>query len=152
MVEINNLTQTAVDVCLVKKIIGLILEKEGFGSNALISLALVGPGRMKKINKTYRKKNKTTDVLAFAEHKASLGKYKLGRLEKIQGIGEIIICPREVKKNVKRLKTNFKQEFFKVLIHGVLHLLGYDHEQSGKKAVEMAEKEEKYFKAILSFL
>lgn len=149
MIEINNLTETKINEALLKKTADLVFKEEGLKNPPYFSLAFVGPGRMRKINKAYLKKNKATDVLSFVEQKASLGKYKIGRLEKIQGLGEIIICPREVKKNAKREKASFKDELLKVFIHGVLHLLSYDHEQGGKRAIEMAQKEEYYFKIAL---
>ena len=149
MIEINNLTESKVNKALIKETLNLVLKKEGLKESSIISLALVGPGRMRKINKTYRHKNKSTDVLAFVEQKTALGKYKIGRLEKIQGLGEIIICPREVKKNAKKFKVSFEKELLKVLIHGALHLFDYNHEQSGKKAIEMAQKEAEYLEQSL---
>jgi probable rRNA maturation factor len=103
---------------------------------------------MRQVNKKFRKKNRVTDVLSFSESKALLEKFKVGNLVKTQNLGEIIICIREVKKNAKRLEFPFQQELFRVLIHGILHLLGYDHETNEKDAERMREKEEQYLKII----
>jgi probable rRNA maturation factor len=54
----------------------------------------------------------------------------------------------EVKKNAKRYNLTFKKELAKVLIHGILHLLDYDHERSEKAAKEMEEKQEHYLRKI----
>jgi len=89
---------------------------------------LVGQARIKKLNKQYRQKNRPTDVLAFAYN----------------GLGEIVICLEQVKRNAQKFNTSFKDELKRVLIHGILHLLGYDHEQSVKQAQQMRKKEEIY--------
>jgi probable rRNA maturation factor len=61
---------------------------------------------------------------------------------------EIIICPQIVRENAKESKLSLKKELAKILIHGILHVLGYDHEKSTKEADIMAEKEKLYFNKI----
>ena len=58
-------------------------------------------------------------------------------------LGEIYLCPRVVKKIAKREGSDFEKELARTFIHGVLHLLGYDH-QKPKEAKIMEEKEIKY--------
>lgn len=76
-----------------------------------LSIALVGQTRIKELNKKYRKKNKATDVLSF----------------NYDGSGEVVICLQAVKKNAKRYNSTFKKELVRVLTHGILHILGYNH-------------------------
>lgn len=64
MIEINNLASIKIDEKFLKKIARKILDKEKKGGLEL-SVVSVGPGRMKTLNKKYRKKNKMTDVLSF---------------------------------------------------------------------------------------
>jgi len=126
MIEINNLTTNPVDEEFLKKAAEKVLggeKKEGD-----LSIALVGQGRIRELNKKYRGKNRATDALAFPG----------------DGLGEIVICLGEVKKNAKRFNSTFEKELARVLIHGILHLLGYDHERPGKEAKQMKEKEEYY--------
>lgn len=111
MIEINNLTGLAVDEKFLKKVAKIVLRGEKT-QNFDLSIAFVSRARIKEINKKYRKKNKVTDVLSFS------------------GINEIIICPQEARKELAR-----------VLIHGILHLLGYSHEK-------MKGKEEYYLLKI----
>ena len=130
MIEINNLTNIKVDKIFVKNVLREVLRREKGKGN--VSVAFVDSNRIKELNNKYRQKNKATNVLSF---------------EGIQGLGEIIICPEKIGKS--NIKTNilFKKELAKVLIHGILHLLGYDHE-SGKSNGEierMRKKEEYYF-------
>lgn len=126
MIEINNLTLLKIDRIFFQKVYQSSLKKEGWG-NKNLSVALVGRGKIKEFNKKYRKKNLPTDVLAFPD--------------KEMGLGEIIICPQEVKKNAKKFGFPFKVELARVLIHGILHLMGYDHEKGVRRAKIMEEKE-----------
>ena len=151
MIEINNLTTVEVNEALIKKTVGTVLEGERANVGACpersrgVSVAFIGPGRMRKLNKTYRKKNRVTDVLSFSASKVRFEKFKIGPTEKIEGLGEIVVCLREVAKNAKKAKSTFEQELRRIIIHGVLHLLGYDHEKSETEAERMSEKEEEYF-------
>jgi probable rRNA maturation factor len=132
MIEINNQTSFRLD----KKKLSTVAKKVIKGENKEIenlSIAFVGSADIKKLNKKYRHKNKPTDVLSFEGDK------------KIDySLGEVIICPEIVKENAEKFKTRFENELVKILIHGILHLCGYDHEKSEKEAVEMEKKEEQY--------
>jgi len=132
MIEINNLTTNPVAKEFLKKIAKKVLKGEN-KSEAEISIALVGEGRIMELNKKYRGKNRVTDVLAFGDN---------------DGLGEIVICLREVKKNTKRYETTFEKELAKVLIHGILHLLGYNHEKSEVQAKKLEEKENYYLEKL----
>jgi probable rRNA maturation factor len=151
MIEINNLTTNPVDEEFLKKNVKMVLDSElGKAKSSVLdlSVAFVGQGRMREINKKYRKKNRVTDVLAFPESKVLLEKFKVGSIRKVQGLGEIIVCPREVKKNAKKFDSSFEKELIRVLIHGVLHLLGYDHEKGEAEAKKMRDKEEYYISKV----
>lgn len=148
MVEINNLTTVEVNEVLIKKTVEAVLNGEGADVNSNVSIAFVGPGRMRKLNKTYRKKNRVTDVLSFEGSRVGFQKFKIGPTQKMEGIGEIVVCLREVTKNTERENSNFETELKRVIVHGVLHLLGYDHECSEAEAEKMREKEEQYIKGL----
>jgi len=122
MIEINNLTTSQVNKKFLKKIVEVILKKEKIREINL-SIALVGQERIKALNKKYRGKQRVADVLAFPYDDS----------------GEIVICLREVKKNAKKFKSTYKKELAQVIIHGILHLLGYTHEKSKKEAKEVEE-------------
>jgi len=136
MIEINNLTSFAVDK---KFFIGLakkVLKSENRERENL-SIAFVSSVKIQKINKKYRKKNKPTDVLSFEKNP-----------DFIKDINEVIICPAVIRKNALHYKTDFEKELEKILIHGILHILGYNHEKSEIEAVKMEEKERYYFSKI----
>lgn len=141
MISITNLTANSIDKSFFEKIAKLVLKGEKKSEE--ISIVLIGPAKMRKLNKQYLGKNRTTDVLSFEG--TGLSEFKTPRgIEK--ELGEIVICLREVKKNTKRLKSIFETELARVLIHGILHLLGYNHEKSEKEAKKMQEKENYYLK------
>src|SRR4030042_115583 len=123
MIEINNLT-TLVDYGFLKKVAKIVLNKKKLD----LSIVLVSSAEIKELNKKYRKKNKATDVLSFLYDDS----------------GEIVICLKEVRQNAKKFGFPFKTELAKVLIHSVLHLLGYEHEKYKKQAAIMDKKENYY--------
>ena len=132
MIEINNLTGVKINEILVKKAAQIVLEDEN-KKNINLSIAFIGPSRIRNLNKKYRGKNRATDVLAFSENNKG---------------GEVVICLQEVKKNSKRYALSFEKELTNCLIHGILHLLGYNHEKGGEKAKVMMEKQEDYLSQI----
>ncbi len=131
MIEINNLTASPVDKKFLEKIAGSIFKKEKKLDKNL-SIALIGSERMRELNKKYRGKNLATDVLSFQYGDS----------------GEVAICLPQVKKNARRFKFTFKKELARVLIRGILHLLGYNHEGSKKTAKEMKKKQNYYLKQL----
>ena len=131
MIEINNLTNTVVDEDFLKKTAKIVTDGEKKKAIEL-SIALVRQGRIRELNKRYRGKNRVTDVLSFS----------------YDGSGDIVICLGEVKKNARRFGTTFEKELSKVLIHGILHLLDYDHEKNEKEAEKMRKKEEYYLSQL----
>lgn len=149
MIEINNLTTNPVDEDFLKKVVQIVLKGEGKNQDK-VSLLLVGPGRMRKLNKKYFEKNRVTDVLVFPRSKVRLEKFKIGELEKIEGLGQIVICLREVKKNVRRFGFTFEKELAKILIRGIFHLLGYGQKKDEDEVKKMKEKEEDYLIKVFS--
>ena len=134
MIEINNLSRFSID----KKKFSTVAKKVLKGENRkteTLSLAFVSREEIKKLNKKFRKKNKATDVLSF-------------ELKEKNHLGEIIICPDIVKENAKKYGVPIKQEMAKVFVHGILHLLGYDHEGTKERARVMEGLEKKYLEKI----
>ncbi len=135
MIEVSNLTANSVDENFLKKIAKKVLIGEN-KQEVELSIVLLGSGKMKELNRKYRQKNRATDVLSFSYN----------------GSGEIVVCLPQVRKNAKEFHSVFEKELARVLIHGILHLLGCDHEKSRKKAEEMQEKEEYYLRQLKSEL
>ena len=92
------------------------------GKNIIFTILLTNSFNMKKLNKKFRKFNKSTDVLSFPSF--SLKKLKLIKEKRIY-IGDLATSYEVI--HLRSKKKNFLQEFDKVWIHGLLHLIGYDH-------------------------
>ena len=133
MIELNNLTSTKVDEKFFKKVVREILNEEE-NSSFDVSIAIIGKDKIHSLNKKYRKKDKPTDVLSF--------QYGAGS-------GEIAICPEIVEEKSKKSRFSLEKEMARRLIHGTLHLLGYDHERGEAEAQKMQKKEELYFKELV---
>lgn len=142
-IEIQNLTKSAINEDLTKKIINTTLHCEKINDNIEISVVFVGSGRMQKLNKKYRKKNRATDVLSFRGSLDFICPEDAGKY-----LGEIVVCLREVKKQAMRAKKSFKQEFAHVLIHGVLHLVGYEHDENAEALEKMHAREKKIISLV----
>ena len=108
------------------------------------TLLLTGEKKIKQLNKKFRKKNKSTDVLSFpAEIKSNI----LNSLKKknLVYLGDIIINLNRLK--FKNQKEHIKEELDKLWIHGFLHLLGYRH-KIDKDYLSMKKQENKFLKTI----
>ena len=144
MIEINNLTSVSVNRTFLKKVARKVLKDEK-KKNLDLSVALVTGDKIKELNKKYRGRNKPTDVLSFNKLEFIDKKSKTQKF-----LGEIIICPQEVKKNVVRFRLSLKEEMVNSLVHGILHLLGYEHEKFLKEAELMKKKQRYYFSKIFN--
>ncbi len=136
MIEINNLTRFTVDKTFFSGVAKKVLKGENKERDN-ISIAFVSPDEIQVLNKKYRKKDKPTDVLSFEK----VSEFK-------DETAEIIICPDVVREKTSDSKLPLKKELAKVLIHGILHALGYDHERSRKDEELMQTKEALYFSKI----
>jgi probable rRNA maturation factor len=107
------------------------VEKEiGLGPES-VAVRLIGDGEMARLNETYRKKKGPTDVLSFPAVKESRKPGTLRRqVRRARGrfLGDIAISPLVARRNAKLLGRQLTEELKVLILHGVLHLLGYDHE------------------------
>jgi len=107
-----------------------IREEIGLGPEC-VAVRLIGDGEMGRLNETYRKKKGPTDVLSFPVV-ADSGKPGTLR-QQVRGgrgkfLGDIAIAPRVARRNAKLLGRRLPEELKVLILHGLLHLLGYDHE------------------------
>ncbi len=123
----------------IENFIKFILEneyKEEYGKNDYyLSLLIADNKIIKQINKEYRNKDTETDVISFAYNETE----NIGGLNVL---GDIIISLEKVKNQSKEYGHSEEREFYYVLCHGMLHLLGYDHiEEEDKKIMRKREEE-----------
>ena len=102
-----------------------------------ISVLFTNDLEIKKLNHLFRHKNKPTDVLSFSQ------------LEGVHGgtvLGDLVISLDMAKRQAKEYKVTLDQEVLRLIIHGLLHLYGYDHENVSKKRLtEMHRAEDALF-------
>ena len=88
-----------------------------------LSLLFTSDKEIRELNAHYRKKDKATDVLSFPLDDNSM-------------LGDVVISVETAAKQAKSYRTTFRNEIERLLIHGVLHLLGHDHEGVSKSQAE----------------
>ena len=110
--------------------------------NFIIDLDFVSATRIKQINKQYRKIDKETDVLSFAFLELKKGEIKI-KSKQPQFLGEIIISTHKIEAQAKEFKHTFTYELAYLYLHGLLHLLGYDHVHNEKEKEIMFTLEDK---------
>jgi len=105
-----------------------------------VSIVFIDKAEIRKINRKYRKINKSTDILSF-DYSLEYNKRKAiaGGLpaEVSAKTGELLLCPEVIEESAKKNKVSFQEELAFVLAHGVLHLLGFRH---GKKMFDLQDK------------
>jgi probable rRNA maturation factor len=107
---------------------------------AELCLVLVGNAEIRKLNAKFRQKDYPTDVLSFpAGNELPTG---------VQLLGDVVISIEKAREQAKERLRTLNQEIVTLLIHGIVHLLGYDHERSPKDARTMDRLEKKIFRAL----
>lgn len=101
-----------------------------------LGIQLVSPEKMQELNLKHRQKDKPTDVLSFPLNDVTLAKYD------ILPLGDIFICPDVAVAQAAENNIPVKEEMARLVIHGILHLLGYDHEQSPADEKKMLDLQE----------
>jgi rRNA maturation RNase YbeY len=127
-----RLTRWHLRLRVLKKLADQILQAVG-ETDALLSLEIVGDRRMRRLNHMFRLRDKTTDVLAFAMREGPGPPSAL--------LGDIVISLPQAIRQARRHQQGIDYELVVLLIHGVLHLCGYDHERGTVEARRMARRE-----------
>lgn len=110
-----------------------------------VSILFVDDSMIKEINKKYLGRNKSTNVISFAMSEGD-DKYCNQTL-----LGDIVISADTALRDSKKERFPFLDEIDFLLIHGILHLLGYDHELNEKEAFKMKKKEQDIFFKIKKY-
>jgi len=117
-----------------------ILRAAG-AARAELSLLLVGDRSMRSLNHRYRHKDRTTDVLAFPmRHVRPRFTLHASRFTSSM-LGDVVISVPQAERQAARAGHALEHELTVLVIHGLLHLLGYDHERSAREARRMQQRE-----------
>jgi probable rRNA maturation factor len=101
-------------------------------SGAELSVALVDDAEMQRLNRDWRGKDRTTDVLAFALREGELADVQEPGL-----LGDVVVSVPTAERQARERGHALERELAELLVHGILHLLGYDHERSPAEARRM---------------
>lgn len=135
--KINIIIDTQINYhvkAVLKKIAQKTLEIEDAGNGVSLNILLTGNKRIKELNKQFLHRNEPTDVISFGTKKRGF-------------IGEIAISVEMAEENARRFKTSKENEIFLYIIHGILHLLGYEDKTRTKRRI-MENRQKKILEAL----
>ena len=124
--EIYNKTKIRFDKSRVKKVASFILKKYKLKQD--VTLVFVGLAEIKKLNNSYRGKNKVTDALSFVYNDA-------------EDLGEIVVCLPKLKQDANDFDLKLISLLDTVMVHAFMHLIGFDHKT--KNQSQLMEKQER---------
>jgi probable rRNA maturation factor len=106
-----------------------------------VGITLVDNETIRELNKNWRNKDKPTDVLSFPiDEKPPKYRYRI--------LGDVVISLPYAKEQAEKIGFSYKEEILRLLIHGILHLLGYDHEKDEEEAKIMFDLQDKIFENL----
>ena len=108
-----------------------------------VAVLFVDDAAIRTLNCQYRGKDKPTDVLSFSH----IEDVELQSFDTL--LGELVISVQTLKKQAKEFKVTFEQELKRLLVHGMLHLLGFDHEHVPSGVAAKMRREEKRLRAVV---
>ncbi len=112
-----------------------------------LSILLTDDSEIRELNSKFRNKDKATDVLSF-----SMTEGESGGVE-IASLGDVVISVETARDQASELGVSLADELLRLLVHGVLHLVGYEHEDVTKeKALEMERREQELFEFLVQKL
>ena len=117
------------------------LKKEKVRNHSLLAadltLVFVSVKDMQALNHEFRGKKYATDVLSFAPSEPG-------------SIGELVLCQEVLRRQAREHKHSFREELGYMVLHGLLHLMGYEHEKSAAQAKAMFDIQDRVFERMLS--
>ena len=121
---------------VVRRIVDAVLQGER--REAELSVSFVGLATMRVLNREHKGKDRPTDVLAFSLPQPD---------DSI--VGDIYVCPAVAREQARRLGLSPRHEMARLLVHGVLHVLGHDHpEGPGREQSPMWRRQEQYLRQL----
>lgn len=138
-VQVVDLFAERIDQTLVKQVIGAVLAQEGVAQLVEISVLITDDAALQQLNRDYRGVDAPTDVLSFADDPQSAFVPAPGSL---RYLGDIALSYERVLAQADDYGHSPQRELAYLVAHGMLHLLGYDHECGDAEAAAMRSREE----------
>ena len=131
---------------LVRKCCAAVLSYEHFGNDAEVSVSFVDNAEIRKLNRQFRDKDKSTDVLSFPAFDLTPGELPgeedADPATGLVPLGDMMISLEHVAAQAKEYGHSNRRELAYLVVHSVLHLLGYDHLDEGLQKKQMRAREE----------
>ncbi|CAN5561928.1 rRNA maturation RNase YbeY [soil metagenome] len=122
MIDVVNLQRKVrVDTAVFRNFVNELVSAVSESSERTFSVAFVADSRMKQLNELFRSKDSTTDVLSFPHEPDEFDPDK-------NNLGDIVISAEQAKKQAAENGLTLDGEIKQLILHGLLHLCGYDHE------------------------
>lgn len=109
----------------IEKLLQFAAEQEGIDEEAEVAVSFVDEEEIQHINKTYRDKDSVTDVISFALEEGEDEDFEMPDAPRV--LGDIIICVKRAEEQAEDYGHSIERELGFLSVHGLLHLLGYDH-------------------------
>ena len=112
-------------------------------SRAELSIAITNDREIRELNKVFRHRDRATDVLAFAMREEPLGTARPAPAEVLAGemLGDVVVSVETARRQANQRRRPLDAEMRLLLAHGLLHLVGYDHQSDAEEAIMTAETE-----------
>ena len=142
--ETESLTEDHLE--LVRQLVEKTIEIEQLSGDIEVSISFVDKERIRTLNREYRGRDMTTDVLSFALHEQGEGELQVHVDDLPNVLGDVIISVDHIYEQAKEYGHSFERELGFLTVHGLLHLLGYDHNDEAEER-EMFSKQEDILRA-----
>lgn len=124
--ETNELSENLMNQ--LEELLNFAAEKENVESGSELSVTFVTNEKIQEINRQYRNKDYATDVISFALEEMGEGEIEVTGGDMPRVLGDIIISVKKAEEQAEEYGHSFEREIGFLAVHGLLHLLGYDHE------------------------
>lgn len=119
-VFIANEQELSVDEPSLSGLARHVLDKEGLDESVELSILLIGADHIRRLNARFAGNDYATDVLSFPMMDDEEANESM--------LGDVVLCPEIARANAEKLDHSLDRELNVLLVHGILHLLGYDHQ------------------------
>lgn len=138
--ETNELTEEQVKT--VEELLQFAADVEDVSEGAELSVTFVTNERIQEVNREYRDKDQPTDVISFALEEMSEGELEIVGSDQPRVLGDIIISIPRAREQAEEYGHSFMRELGFLSVHGLLHLLGYDHMTDSEEKVMFTKQKE----------
>ncbi|MCM3442081.1 rRNA maturation RNase YbeY [Metabacillus halosaccharovorans] len=138
--ETNELTEEQIKT--VEELLQFAADVEDVSEGAELSVTFVTNERIQEVNREYRDKDQPTDVISFALEEMSEGELEIVGGDQPRVLGDIIISIPRAREQAEEYGHSFMRELGFLSVHGLLHLLGYDHMTDSEEQVMFTKQKE----------